>query len=163
MTIADNDPDAPRNLRDAVKAARLQIEADNEARKEARNNTRWRYERDPQEYDKQLDRQRQEYADKIAAKEGREVRAYTKVPGKTREEHDKNAKARDAERKREERSCATQEDKDREADKRWGRRMKKKGWTEQQIAEGLKQRHEKRRLRQPDPGPYEDNPDYGAF
>lgn len=163
MTIASSDPDARKKLIDTVQDKRAQIVADNEAAKAERNARRWKRERDPVEYEKQKTAQREAYAAQIAAEEGREVRAYVRVPGTTREEHEENAKARDAARKREARSRASQEAKDRDADNRAVRRWRKKGWTEAQIADELAKRAAGRLHRQPDPGEYEDNPLYGAF
>lgn len=163
MTIADSDPDAPKRLHEVVKAKRDQIAADNQAAKAARNARRWKVERDPGEYEKQKANQREAYAAQIEAEEGREVRTYVKVPGSTRAEHEENAKARDAERKRNERSRATQNQKDADADKKWAARQRKKGRTDEQINEGLGQRATDRLYRQPEPDAYENNPDFGAI
>lgn len=163
MSIASPDPDAPKKLREAVKAKRDQIAADNEAAKATRNARRWKRERDPVEYEKQKIGQREAYAAKIEAEEGREVRAYAKVPGKTREEHDDNARQRHAERERERRANATQVEKDAAADKKWAARQRKKNVPEEQIADGLAKRAADRQHRQPEPGPYEENPNFGAF
>lgn len=163
MTIADDERRAQKNLRELVKAKRDQIAAENEAERAERNKRRWKAERDPVEYEKQKAAQREEYAAKIATEGGREVRSYEMVPGKTRAEHDANAKARDAARKRDERGKASQEKKDAEADRKWAARQRQKGWSEEQIQQGLDKRADDRRHRQPDPGPYESNPLYGAF
>lgn len=163
MSIASTDPDAPKKLREVVKAKRDQIAADNEAAKATRNARRWKRERDPLEYEKQKAGQREAYAAKVEAEEGREVRAYVKVQGKTRAEHDDNARQRHAERERERRANATQAEKDKANDDRSARRWRKKGWTEEQIAEGLAKRKADRLHRQPEPGPYEENPNFGAF
>ncbi len=156
------------NVERAVVRAKIDaIAADNLAMKEQRDATRRAARRASPEYQAELAEQRQAYADKIAAEEGREVRAYVKVPGKTRAEREQNAKDRDAARKRDARCSATQEQKDKDADNRWIARQRKKGVPEEQIASELEAkkaaRSEKRRLDRPDPGEYEDNPDFGAF
>lgn len=154
-------------LRAVVKAKIGAIAADNLAMKDRRDATRRAARRSSPEYKLELAEQRQAYADKIAAEEGREVRAYVKVPGKTRAEREQNAKDRDAARKRDERRNASQDQKDEEADKKWIARQRKKGVPEDQIASELEARKaarsKKRRLDRPNPSGYEDNPDFGAF
>lgn len=162
MSIADSGPIAP-NIAKLAREKREQIAADNSAKRAANNARRWKAERDPDEYEKQKADQKAAYADMIADTEGREVRAYVTVPGETRSEHDQNARDRDAARKRDERKNASQEAKDRDADRKWSNRKRKAGWTEEQIAQELAERQEARRHRQPEPGPYEDNPNFGAF
>lgn len=157
----------PRNikgdLRQAIEQAQAKIIAENEAKRVERNARRWREQRDPVEYNRQKIKQRADYAAQIAADEGREVRAYAPVLGKTRAEHDENAKARDAARKRASRSKADQVQKDKDADRTWTRRMRKNGWTDQQIAQGLAKRAADRYYRRPEPVAYEDNPNFGLF
>lgn len=163
MTIAKTEPDDQKKLlRELMRKKRAQIAADNAAARTERNARRWKSERDPVEYEKQKVEQRKAYALQIETEEGREVRSYVKVPGKTRGQHKENAKARDAERKRIERSRATQSDKDAEADRKWVARKQKAGWSEAQIAEGLLARQEERlqRRRETD---YDNHPLYGAF
>lgn len=160
MPIATPKPDAPKNLSEVVKAKRAQIAADNEVAKAVRNARRNKQERDPAEYQKQKVEQREAYAAKIAAEEGREVRAYAKVPGQTRAEHDENARQRHAERERERRTNATQVEKNKDNDRKWAARQRKKGWTEDQIAEGLAKRAADRQAK---PDAYESNPLHGAF
>lgn len=179
MSIAESDRDAlekvdpldateearniKANLRQSVEKARNKITAENEAKRAERNSRRWREERDPVEYDRQKANQREEYAAQIAAEEGRAVRAYVPVPGKTRAEHDENAKARHAEKERTRRANADQAAKDREADRKWAGRKRKAGWTDEQIEQGLADLATKRHYRQPDPVSYEDNPNFGIF
>lgn len=150
-------------MRAAVEAKRAEIAADNKAAKEARDARRRAARRASKEYQAELKEARDTYEAKILAEEGREVRAYIKVPGKTRGEREEGAKARDAARKRDERSRATQVEKDAAADKKWAARQRKKNVPEEQIAQGLAKRAADRQHRQPEPGPYEDNPNFGAF
>ncbi|MCA1777727.1 MAG: hypothetical protein LC676_19605 [Loktanella sp.] len=164
-------PEGPRkinaDLRKTIEEKQAKIKAENEAKRRERNARRWREQRDPVEYDRQKAKQRGDYAAQIAADEGRNVRAYTPVPGKTRAEHDKNAKARDAERKRASRKNADQAAKDREADRKWERRKRGAGWTDEQIIEGLAnlaaKRAADRYYSQPEPVAYADNPNFGLF
>lgn len=111
MTIADS-PSNARKMMKLVREKRTQIAADNARLKDERNALRNKAERDPVEYEKQKADQKAAYAEMIAATEGRKVRAYAVVPGKTRSEHDQNARDRDAARKRDERKGAPQEAKD---------------------------------------------------
>ncbi|KRS11032.1 hypothetical protein XM53_18305 [Roseovarius atlanticus] len=156
-----------KRLRELVKTKIKAIEADNLAKKEERNDRRRAARRASLEYQLELKEAREAYANKIAAEEGREVRGYEKVPGKTAEERAENAKAREADRERERRANADQATKERQADKKYVKRKKAAGWSDEQIEEGLALLHEQRaadRLhRQPDPGKYEDNPKFGAF
>lgn len=163
MSIAEPDPEGRKALLKLVREKSAQIAADNEAAKAERNARRWREQRDPIEYEKQKEKQREEYANLIAAEEGREVRAYTKVPGKTRAEHAENAKARHAEKQRARWGNVTQAEKDAKADKVWLGRMRKKGWTDEQLAQGLAKRATDRLYRKPEPVPYEENPNFGLF
>ncbi len=154
-------------LRELVEAKREAIVADNLAKKEERNDRRRAARRASPEYQLELKEAREAYADKIAAEESREVRGYQKVPGKTAEERAENAKAREADRERERRASADQATKDRQADKKYVKRKRAAGWTDEQIEEGLASLREQRAAdrihRQPDPGKYEDNPEFGAF
>lgn len=154
-------------MRELVKSKIKAIEADNLAQKEERNDRRRAARRASPEYQLELKEAREAYAEKIAAEEGREVRGYEKVPGKTAEERTANAKAREADRERERRAIADQATKDRQADKKYVKRKRAVGWTDEQIEDGLallrEQRAADRIHRQPDPAKYEDNPDYGAF
>lgn len=163
MSIAEPDRERREALLRVVKEKRAQIAADNEAAKAERSAHRWREQRDPVEYDKQKEKQREQYANQIAAEEGREVRAYVKVPGKTRAEHAENAKVRHAEKERARWGNVTQAKKDEKADKVWSGRKRKKGWTDEQIAQGLAKRANDRLYRKPEPVPYEDNPSFGLF
>ncbi|MDO6521289.1 hypothetical protein Q4578_06805 [Shimia thalassica] len=163
MTIADTTSDARKTVMDTVREKREQIAADNARNKAERNARRYKAERDPDEYEKQKKDQKAEYADMIAETEGREVRAYVVVPGETRSEKDQNARQRHAEKERKRWANASQEQKDKKNDKVWCSRKGKAGWSEERIALELAKRQEARRHRQPEPGPYEDNPNYGAF
>lgn len=159
MSIAPSKPDAPKSLSEVVKAKREQIAEDNEAEKPVRDARRRALRRASPEYQIERAEARETYAAKIAAEQGRAVRPYSKVPGKTRAEHDENAKKRDAARKREERSLASQKDKDDEADRKWKARKRKIGWSEAKIAEGLEKRVRDRKAARP----YDDNPGFGRF
>lgn len=150
-------------LRATIKAAREQVAVDNLAKKEQRDERRRAARRASPQYQAELKEARDIYEARILTEEGREVRNYTKVPGKTREEREENAKARDAARKRDERANATQAEKDKENDRKWVARQRKKNVPEEQIAEGLEKRAADRVHRQPEPSAYEDNPDFGAF
>lgn len=163
MSIAESGTGVPSKLAETIKKKRSDIIVENERLKSKRNSRRWKEERDPAEYEKQKADQRAEYAAKVAAEEGREVRAYLKVPGTTRAEREANAKQRHAEKQRDRWSKVSQDEKDRKADQMKSARMRKAGVSEDQIAEEMARRAEKRLLRQPDPGNYEDNPDFGAF
>ncbi len=163
MSIANSDPDARKKLRELAIATQEAIAAENEARRVARNARRYREERDPVEYENQKAKQRDEYEAKVETEEGRKVRRYVKVPGKTRAEHDENARAREADRKRASRANTDQADKDREADRKWEGRMREKGWTDGEIAQGLAERQTNRRYRQFESVSYEDNPNFGLF
>lgn len=163
MSIAESGTRAQTKLTETIKKKREDIAAENERLKSERNARRWKSERDPAEYEKQKAGQRDEYAAKILNEEGREVRAYLKVPGATRGEREANAKQRHAEKQRDRWSKVSQDEKDRKNDKVWAGRKRKAGWTEEQIATALVERSIERLNRQPDPGKYEDNPDYGAF
>lgn len=154
-------------MRELVEAKIEAIEADNAAKRKERNETRKAARRASPEYQLELKEARDAYAEKIAAEEGREVRGYQKVPGKTAEERAENARAREADRERERRANADQATKDHQADKKYVKRKKVAGWTDEQIEEGLaslrEQRAADRLHRQPDPVKYEDNPKFGAF
>ena len=163
MSIADSRTDARPKLAESIKKKRANIADENERLRSERNARRWKAERDPVEYEKQKAGQRDEYEAKVMAKEGREVRAYLKVPGATKAEREENAKRRHAEKERERWSKVSQDKKDEKADKVQSARMRKAGFSEGEIAQEMTKRAEKRRLRQPDPGRYEDNPKFGAF
>lgn len=163
MSIAESSTGVPSKLAETIKKKRSDIITENERLKSERNSRRWKEERDPAEYEKQKADQRAEYAAKVATEEGREVRAYLKVPGTTRAEREANAKQRHAEKQRDRWSKVSQDEKDKKNDKVWASRKRKAGWTQEQIAKGLVERAVERLNRQPDPGKYEDNPDFGAF
>lgn len=163
MSIAESGTGAPSKLAETIKKKRADIAAENERLKSVRNSRRWKSERDPAEYEKQKADQRAAYAAKVGAEEGREVRAYMKVPGKTRAEHEENAKKRHAEKERDRWSKVSQDKKDKKADDVFAARKRKAGWTEERIAQELDKRAADRLMRQPDPGNYKDNPDFGAF
>jgi hypothetical protein len=146
--------------RELIADYRGKVASENERNKATRNARRWKEERDPVEYEAQKVQQKVEYAAKIAEEEGREVRAYVKVPGKTVEERERNRLARKAEKEAARRSTAPTATKHKNADRMWIKRKKAAGWTPGRIAEGLAQRHADR---QTDPGEYENNPLYGAF
>lgn len=154
-------------MRELVKSKIKATKADNAAKKEERDERRRAARRASPEYQLELKEAREAYANKIASEEGREVRGYQKVPGKTPEEREANTRAREAERERERRANADQATKDRHADKKYVKRKRAAGWTDEQIEEGLTSLREQRAAdrihRQPDPGKYEDNPKYGAF
>lgn len=141
----------------------IQIADENERLKSERNARRYKAERDPIEYERQKAGQRAEYAVQIAEEQGRSVRAYEKIPGKTRAEHDQNSRQRRAERERERRAAQDQSEKDKRADHVWAKRKREAGWTSDEIRKGLEERAEKRLYRRPEPVPYEDNPNYGMF
>ncbi|KAA8606027.1 hypothetical protein AL036_16405 [Salipiger aestuarii] len=169
MTIAPGGSDAEEKctgvspaLRQLAADARATIVRENAALKAERNARRYKAERDPLKYETQKANQREEYAARIADTEGREVRAYCKVPGKTLAEHDENAKARDASRKRAERGNATQAQKDAQADAKWLKRQRARGASEADIAAGLAKRAAGRTVEGEAEG-YEANPNFGAF
>lgn len=163
ISVAGSDADTLKKRRELAIATQEAIAAENEATRVARNARRNREKRDPVEYEKQKVKQKEEYEARIAAEEGRAVRPYVKVPGKTCAEHNENAKARDAARKRASRANADQADKDREADRKWEVRMREKVWTDGQIAQGLAARETNRRYRHLEPVSYQDNPNFGLF
>ena len=162
MTIAEPKPTAPDILK-LAREKRDQIAADNAAKRSANNARRWKAERDPVEYAKQLADQKEEYAAKVLAEQGREVRAYLKVQGSTGPERAEKRRQRHAEKERGRWANATQAQKDEKADKVWSSRKRKAGWTEEQIGHELAKRVADRLHRQPDPGAYEDNPNFGVF
>lgn len=148
-------------LLETVRRGRAKIAAANDAARAERNAQRWKAERDPDEYQKQLERQRAEYAAKIKTEEGREVRAYQKVPGATKAEREENRRARAAERMRESRENSPRETKDKDADRKWVARQRKKGLTEEEIEAGLERRREERQAERA--YDYARNPDFGRF
>jgi hypothetical protein len=163
MSIAESGRDAQTKRVESIKKKREDIVAENERLKSKRNAARWKDERDPVEYEKQKADQRAAYEAMVLTEEGREVRTYIKVPGATKAEREENAKRRHAENERERWSKVSQNEKDRKNDKVWASRKRKANWTEEQIARGLADRAAERLHRRPDPGRYEDNPDFGAF
>ena len=144
-----------------IKATRQKIEADNLARKDERNARRWKAERDPEEYDQQKAGQREEYAQMIRETEGRDVRAYTKVPGQTPAERAENRRKRKAERQRKNWANASQAEKDAKADRVWIARQRKKGLSEAEIEAGLAKRRADREGDRVNS--YADNDGFGAF
>ena len=137
-----------------------QIKADNKRLKNQRNARRWKAERDPAEYERQKAAQREAYRHRISSEEDREIRAYQPVDGKTRQEREANARQRDAERKKAERAGFSQDEKDREADRKWARRQVNAGKTAEEIETGLAKRVTDRKNR---PVPYGGNPNFGRF
>ena len=147
-------------LRQLARDKLASIEADNLRLKDERNARRWKAERDPKEYEAQKAAQREAYRNKISHEKGREVRAYNSVGGKTHDEHDANARKRDAERKKALRNNASQDEKDQEADRVWTRRQVKAGKIPAQIEAGLAKRLIDRQDR---PTPYSENPNFGLY
>ncbi|SFI83987.1 hypothetical protein [Celeribacter neptunius] len=123
--------------RDLIRNTRAKIKQENADLHSARNARRWKAERDPQEYEAQKQRQRAEYA----AENGGVVRSYEKIEGKTRDEHDENAKKRHAEKEQKRYGNLSPEEKqaksDQSSDNRFRREKKKAGWSEERIQAAL--------------------------
>ncbi|MEQ8400513.1 MAG: hypothetical protein RIE24_03625 [Silicimonas sp.] len=149
------------NLLATVKAAKAAIKADNESAKAERNARRWKTERDPAEYEQQKENQREQYAAAVLADQGREVRAYHKIDAKTKAEREKIVQERAAKRMQRNRMKASQDTKDREADRKFRKRKEAAGWTAEEIAAGLRKLQADRALGRSND--YLGNPDYGKF
>lgn len=112
---------------------------DNEALRLERNNRRWYVERDPVQYESYKAELRAQYAQRIRAEEGREVRTYERIPGKTVDDHAENVKARKTAQRRDQRAQETPEQrearKDRDAFEKWHTSKLEAGLTEDEIFE----------------------------
>ncbi|MFA7433929.1 MAG: hypothetical protein WCZ72_09465 [Gemmobacter sp.] len=130
----DEEMQARRAVREAIQR---KIAADNEREREARNARRWKVERDPAEYERQKERQRQQYI----PKHGGPVRPYEKIVATTKAEREEQAKARHAEREKNRYASMTpaerQAKSDRVADEAWAARRRDKGVPEDIIQAGL--------------------------
>lgn len=133
-----------QTFRDMIAKKSAEIKAENERLRKERNSRRWRAERTPAEYQAQKERQRKEYAAGVLAEEGREVRAYEKIGGRTKVEHRENARARHAEQEKQRYNGLSEEERQRindvKADKQFVDRLRKKGMPEADIAERLAHR-----------------------
>jgi hypothetical protein len=145
----------PDGLSSTVKEWLKKNAEENEELKAARNARRWKAERNPVHYSKQLVAQREAYA-ALIANEGREVRAYAKIEGNTPAERKQARLDAHAERNRTARAKAPQKAKDAAADRKWVKRAEAKGMSAEDIAQGLKGRIRERSL-------YENHATYGSF
>lgn len=113
------------------------IKAQNDTDRQARNARRWKAERDPAEYEAQKERQRRQYQ----PRGGEAVRPYAKIIAGTAKEHDKLAKARDADRQRGKYASLSPADRqaksDKIADEAWLARRRKKGMPEDALIAAL--------------------------
>lgn len=127
----------PEHLRSLVRKTKAKIEADNARLREERNARRWKSERDPEEYERQKERQRKEYAE---AQDG-SVRPYAKIEATTVSDHKEKARKRDADRQRKRYDNMSPPERraksDSIADKRWMDRCRKKGMSEDEIQAAL--------------------------
>ena len=141
MTMEPEEEKKPRGLSEArrklIREVRAKIEADNARLRPERNARRWKSERDPEEYERQKERQRQEYAEA----RGGSVRPYSRIEASTRTEHKEKALARDADRQKRrygDMSPAERQAKsDRVADAAWIARREKQGMSEEEIRTAL--------------------------
>lgn len=126
-------------LRSLIRTWLDQLEQDNEALRLERNNRRWYVERDPVEYERYKAQLRADYATRIRAEEGREVRTYERIPGKTVDDHAENVKARKTAQRRDQRAQETPEQrearKDQDAFNKWEISKLKAGLTADEIFE----------------------------
>jgi hypothetical protein len=126
--------------RSAAQSIVDRIKADNERVRSERNARRWKAERDPVEYERQKERQRQNYADGFGRScdlAEQPVRSYQKIPAVTKEEHLEQAKSRDAARQKARYDSLTpaerQAESDAKADRRFVKLRLSKGIPEDEI------------------------------
>ncbi|NYS26399.1 hypothetical protein HUK65_15540 [Rhodobacteraceae bacterium 2376] len=150
----DTDPEEPKKshglsetMRNLIREYLAKLEADNERKCAERNALRWKSQRDPEDYERQKERQRQEYAEA----QGGSVRPYSKIEASSVSEHKEKALARDADRQKrryEDMSPADRQAKsDRAADEAWIARRQKRGMSDEEINSALAARIVERNAR----------------